>query len=919
MGSELYPFKGVLDHLANRCLASSTNAFTAVDYTSYTMSTIGPEGFLNLLPIYMDHVLYPLLTDEAFVTEVHHVNGEGKDAGVVYCEMESYENDGDNLCYLEMIRAAYPGKCGYKSETGGRLKNLRESTTNEKIKEYHNQFYRPENLCITIIGKINASDVFKALSPVEERIIQKGCLPEFTRPWQNPVPPLSEPIVKTVPYPCDDCEHGIVTLAWRGPLVKEIEECVALELLLEYLHNTSVSPLQREFVEIEEPYCSDVNASLIENSQTLISMDFECVLKVQLNNIKPRLLEVLTKLATGEEEFDMKRILTIIHNSKLNILNDIEKACHRMFIEIIILDFLYGKSTEELEQRMRNIHLFNELAKRDMKYWQNLLRKYFLVENVVTVIGEPSPELKEKLIKEEELRISKQQENLGEGGLKAKEELFQAAKKRNDIKPPKELLQSVPIPSVDKIKFHSIRRLTNCKEDPTFDQMLQEMPCSFHLDDINTKFVKLVSYKEVVTELDADTLEKGCFLGLHELDVFSPGSFAQLVTLFLKVEEEKYQKGIQWIHELLYKTKFTVDRIQVLVKKMLKKIAKCKRQGDSILHCLENNVTFKENSNQSCCSLLKQNIFFKKIQKLLESSPNEVINDLEELRRKLIQPENILVHMTANLNTLGQNSLSYWKNLMEKPSQKSFLRHKILNNTEYLLPLPTSVSRSCITGVGSVDSSYMIQATRCIVSSKHPDYPALIILLSYLNQSEGPLWCIIRGMGLSYHFHISLQENSGLLTFVLYQCTAMVAACKETKKYIDDLLSGKEQWDQSLLESSRSCLVYEIIEESEASIPHISFQSLVSYYKDVDLDFIRKTLLNQIFKVNIEDLQSVGTKYLLPLFDPTTSSCGICCHTSKVEELVSGFKDLGRNLNIISNLDNCMFSQIEDESLLKEC
>ena len=89
MGSELYPFKGILDKLANRCLARGTNAWTATDHTCYTMTSAGHEGCLNLLPIYADHILYPTLTDECFLTEVHHVSGEGEDKGVVYCEMQA--------------------------------------------------------------------------------------------------------------------------------------------------------------------------------------------------------------------------------------------------------------------------------------------------------------------------------------------------------------------------------------------------------------------------------------------------------------------------------------------------------------------------------------------------------------------------------------------------------------------------------------------------------------------------------------------------------------------------------------------------------------------------------------------------------------------------------------------------------------
>ena len=72
LGSEQYPFKGVLDSLATRCLCNGTNAWTAVDHTCYTVTTAGSEGFLNLLPVYLDHILYPTLTDAAFTTEVCH-------------------------------------------------------------------------------------------------------------------------------------------------------------------------------------------------------------------------------------------------------------------------------------------------------------------------------------------------------------------------------------------------------------------------------------------------------------------------------------------------------------------------------------------------------------------------------------------------------------------------------------------------------------------------------------------------------------------------------------------------------------------------------------------------------------------------------------------------------------------------------
>ena len=52
---------------------------------------------------------------------MHHINEEGDDAGVVYCEMQDCENTAENRTRLAFVRNMYPGRCGYKSETGGNV------------------------------------------------------------------------------------------------------------------------------------------------------------------------------------------------------------------------------------------------------------------------------------------------------------------------------------------------------------------------------------------------------------------------------------------------------------------------------------------------------------------------------------------------------------------------------------------------------------------------------------------------------------------------------------------------------------------------------------------------------------------------------------------------------------------------------
>ncbi|EFC35552.1 predicted protein, partial [Naegleria gruberi] len=83
MGSEEYPYKGILDKVANRCFAQGTNAYTQNTNTTYELTTAGKEGFYRLLPVYLDHILYPTLSDNAFITEIHHIDGSGQNSGVL--------------------------------------------------------------------------------------------------------------------------------------------------------------------------------------------------------------------------------------------------------------------------------------------------------------------------------------------------------------------------------------------------------------------------------------------------------------------------------------------------------------------------------------------------------------------------------------------------------------------------------------------------------------------------------------------------------------------------------------------------------------------------------------------------------------------------------------------------------------------
>ena len=170
MGSRKYPQQGYLDHIAAQYYSLGTNATTYRDMTTYELTTVNSQSVSTLLPIYLDHVFNPLLTKDCYLTEVHHIAGDtGEDAGVVYSEMQSSENQAEEILLFSIMRDLWPEKSPYYYESGGRLEAIRNELTLDKIKIFHQKFYTPKNVAIVLCGGgVNIDEVLSQLNLFEQ-------------------------------------------------------------------------------------------------------------------------------------------------------------------------------------------------------------------------------------------------------------------------------------------------------------------------------------------------------------------------------------------------------------------------------------------------------------------------------------------------------------------------------------------------------------------------------------------------------------------------------------------------------------------------------------------------------------------------------------------------------------------------------
>lgn len=103
---------------------------------------------------------------------------------------------------------------------------------------------------------------------------------------------------------------------------------------------------------------------------------------------------------------------------------------------------------------------------------------------------------------------------------------------------------------------------------------------------------KIISYEEVVAELEADTVATRNHIGLGTSGRFNCGPYSHTVSIMLQVEEAKFERGIQWLRELLYETQFTTERLQIIATKMSNHVAQIKRSGNKVAAALMKGLCY---------------------------------------------------------------------------------------------------------------------------------------------------------------------------------------------------------------------------------------------------------------------------------------------------------------------------------------
>ncbi|KAL6304310.1 Metalloenzyme, LuxS/M16 peptidase-like protein [Sparassis latifolia] len=939
MGAEQYPYKGIIDHFANRGFSNGTNAWTDIDHTVYTVSTAGEQGFLQLLPIYVDHILYPTLTKAGFVTEVHHIDGKGQDSGVVYSEMQGRENTAGDLMALRMQRLLNSARSAYRSETGGLMEALRVLPV-EQIREYHHKYYVPHNLSLIVTGKL-ASGTTSLLNVIQNQIEpsiirhgqNQGSRPKgWKRPFVETASALREPlkhnVKETIEFPEKDESVGEVQLTFMGPPPNAFLERKALDILATYLTSSPVAPLNKEFVEIESPLCTyiyfgeDTRATLVDLPVYVGSVPTE-----YLETFDEKIRASLKRIV--DEGIDMQRMSMVINRDERQLRSKVETSKGDTFSGTVIDDVLYGvEDGSELGPSLDEIKQYSQLRLWTSTQWTDVLKKYYVDPPCVVVRGKPSAAMADKLEKTEKVRIAAQKKMLGPEGLAKAEKVLQDAKKEHDKEIPKEILTSFPVPDVKSISWIPVQSLQevgkgrarkrtahqggNTELAKRVEKDGEAVPFFVQYDHVQSDFVTINAYfsltnlshrlrpymstylssffslpvtrssgeklthEEVVNRLDNDTVS-------YEVNLGVSGTFSETMRVTIKVETAMYESAIAWLKDLVYDSIFDKERLQVSVAKIQQSLPELKRDGDNVLSSVSAGLLYDESSTSLAGSVLSQIEFVPKLAKDLQESPDEAIQNFEEIRRLITEPSGVRFSVTGNVLGLEQPR-SPWRTHFEKalPATELVPITMTVNTLSSIGKDP--VKKAVVVSLPTIESSFVAHTAKGIQGFDHPDFPAIRVALEALNATESYLWRYIRGSGLAYGAHISIDREAGLIGFNLYRSSNSMEAFRQASIVIKSLVDGSIPLEDTTMDAAKSSIVFGVTKGVSTPGRAALSSFLNQTFKGVPQDHSIK-LLEKYQAVTKEDVLAALRKYFLPLFDASSSVAVVVTAPSKAAQI----------------------------------
>jgi Zn-dependent M16 (insulinase) family peptidase len=378
------------------------NAFTSSDHTSYPFATTNKQDFQNLLSVYLDATLHPLLKEEDFRQEGWRLGPEnpraaemedqgspssGEDIvfkGVVYNEMKGQMTDSNYLYWIRFKEHIFPAL----NNSGGDPEKIPD-LTHEQLVHFSRTNYHPSNAKIFSYGDMPLTDHLKHVGSVLDGFQNRYVEQDVKKPRDLSAGPVSF----TVPGPIDtftgEDKQYKTSVSWLAGDTTDVVENFALGILSSLLLDGYGSPMYRALVESEIGSSFTPNTGLDNSGRiSIFSVGVSGTSEKDVPVVQECVRKVFEEhLSNG---FNDEKVQGILHQLELALRHK-------------TANFGMGIMEKTLSSWFNGSNPMNELAWNEVvdefkrryaqgNYLQQLMQKYFMNDNhlVFTMVGTPT-------------------------------------------------------------------------------------------------------------------------------------------------------------------------------------------------------------------------------------------------------------------------------------------------------------------------------------------------------------------------------------------------------------------------------------------------------------------------------------------------------------------------------------------------
>ena len=454
-GSEKYPVKEPFVELLKGSLATFVNAFTFPDKTCYPVASQNVQDFYNLIDVYVDAVLHPLISEQTLMQEGWHyeINDPSEPLtykGVVFNEMKGAYSSPDGVLETRVIESLFP-KHLYGVDSGGDPRHIPDLTY-ENFKGFWETYYHPSNSFIYFYGNDD---------PEKRLKLMEGYLKPYKKKKVKSVVPLAKPFKRPkkveVAYDAGEDQdiekkHYLV-VNWKLPDTSDPVLNFSLRILGHILIGTPASPLRKAL--LDSGLGEDLAGIGMETElrHFIFSTGLKGTRKRHAKKIEKLIFDTLESLARNG--IDPDTIAASMNTVEFS-LRENNTGAYPVGIALmrrVLTTWIHDEDPFKLLAFEAPLFEIKARLAGDHRYFEKLIQAHLLDNSHRTTLRlKPDPELGKRLDEEEKARLAKVRESLNENQIANLVENTKKLRLRQETPDPEEALETLPVLALEDLE-----------------------------------------------------------------------------------------------------------------------------------------------------------------------------------------------------------------------------------------------------------------------------------------------------------------------------------------------------------------------------------------------------------------------------------------------------------------------------------